>query len=36
MENDSLEKWWGMFIDDPCDDICANLHKWVKVRSRDD
>lgn len=31
MSNNVLEKWWTMFIDDPCDDICENLHEWIKL-----
>lgn len=30
MAQDSLERWWMMFTDDPCDDVCANLHEWVR------
>jgi hypothetical protein len=29
MAQDFLEKWWTIFTDDPCDDVCVNIHKWI-------
>jgi len=29
--SNNVEKWWETFFDDPCDNICENLHIWIKL-----
>ena len=29
MSKETLDEWWTMFTDDPCDDICKDIHEWI-------
>jgi hypothetical protein len=35
MSIELLERWWMMFLDDPCDDVCENVHQWTKLLKKD-